>query len=210
LGEDIRNLWFRLLHEVSLKEDRCLFTDASGKRCYLPCYWQSDVSPVKKDVARYISKYVSKGGAVGKSKASKRDWGRTFPLARWWGMSRLLSKEVRSHSSKIRITGLTESQAVEVVQSLGKLLQAQDPTITYQYSFEIKSGNWHGGWGMREIFYIPDSSFVRVRNALSEVLRALVGSIDYGSVMGFGALLSPFGFNHVPVDFPAFSGYNNL
>lgn len=210
LGRNLRDLWFRLLHEISLKEDRCLFADASGKRCYLPQYWQSDVSPVTKDVSRYISKYVSKGGGTRQGKTSKRDWGRTFPLTRWWGMSRRLCQEAKAHQSQIRVTGLTEAQAVEVIQSLGKLLSLQQPTITYQYSFEIRRGNWHGGWGMKEIFYIPDDAFVRVRNALSSVLRALVGDIPHGLVHGYGALLHPFGFTHVPLDFPAFSGYNNL
>jgi hypothetical protein len=96
------------------------------------------------------------------------------------------------------------------MSGLGKMLKFQEPTVCYQYSFEVKSGNWHGGWGMKEIFYIPDDTFVQVRDAIASVLRALVGSLEYGSVLGEGPLLSPFGFKHVPVAFPSFSCYDNL
>jgi hypothetical protein len=210
VGRNIASAWFGILKEISLQEGRCLFTQSSGRCCYLPRYWQADVQAVSKDVCRYISKYVSKGRSSDKGTDAERDWGRAFPLTRWWGMSRRLCQEVKAHSSKIRVTGLTESQAVEIMSAMGKMLQAQDPTVTYQYSFEVKSGNWHGGWGMKEIFYIPDSTFVQVRDAFASVLRAMVGSLEYGSVLGEGALLSPFGFEHVPVAFPPFLGYNNL
>lgn len=61
------------------------------------------VEIVRKDVARYVSKYVSKGSQSCK-KAVENGYGELLPR-RWWGMSRKLNFELRKAHDELELKG---------------------------------------------------------------------------------------------------------
>lgn len=209
LGEAIRDKWFEVLQELSVKTGKDQFSNPKLGKRWEKEYWQSDVSPVKKSVANYLSKYIGKGNDS-KNSDSRRSKIYLFPIARWWGMARNLSQEVKEQSSSLKVSGLLEDDAIAVVSGLYKMLNLQASQSPYQYSFDIKYGERQVGWGSRSIFYFPSSEFDAIRNALGNVIAALLGGVEYGSIDGSNWLLAAFGRKNVPLAPPSFTCYSIL
>ncbi len=131
LGNTVAKSWIARLKVLGSQYD-CFLTRRNGKSCFLPAAWQNDVSPTKKDVSRYLSKYVSKQAAPVKNEVSFGERYGCYPT-RWWGMDRALSREVEAASASVKVVGLSDSRAVGLGGLLAKELR-QIAVVTRSYS----------------------------------------------------------------------------
>lgn len=87
--ERFHSEWCSILEAVCERTGVDVFRQGFGKRLrHQHRYVQADVAPVRKSVARYMSKYLSK------DVSHKRQ----CPIPRWYGVSRPLSAEVKSRT----------------------------------------------------------------------------------------------------------------
>jgi hypothetical protein len=125
--------WRCLLREV--KEKFGIDTISRGRDggVWDEKYWRNRSEVVQKSLASYLSKYLSKGTK------EKDEKGQPLPApSRWWGYSRELARDVRAARVVVRIP-VTEAEADEGYNELKKTLQAYEPTIERERSFEVEN-----------------------------------------------------------------------
>lgn len=170
LGTDVARSWWGKLKTINQFCEYALFTRRSGKECVLPEYWQSDVQPVRKCVASYVSKYVSKESFDATSKGNES---KGFAPPRWWGMGREIVRAIDSQSSKVSIGSITESVATAVYLEVRQLLLTLGaPVVVHSYSFDISHGDYHVGSGFRDKFYLPPNVYDQLAPLLGVHIRA--------------------------------------
>ena len=170
LGTDVTRNWWQKLKNINELCEYALFSRRGGKECVLPKYWQGDVQPVRKCVASYVSKYVSKEGVNSASKGNKS---KGFAPPRWWGMARNLVRAIDSLSSKVSIEGLPESIATRVYLEVRQLLSNPDVlVVVHSYSFDVSHGSYHVGSGFRDKFYLKPESYDSLSSLLGVFIRA--------------------------------------
>ena len=195
--------WYRCLKKLSARGID-LFSRRGGRECWLPQFWQFDVSPVRKSVANYISKYVSKSAPIKEHPGCPK--GEPLPAPpRWWGMSRNLLREIESQSSELSIDGLTETDCCAIAEKVCSELERKGVLILKsQYSFDINHGSFHAGHGFRFIYYLDGNAFLLLRNLLASVVAAACSTITYGyGVRGSNWLWKQF--SNKPIVAPPFS-----
>lgn len=170
LGVDVARNWWNKLKTINKVCEYALFTRRSGKECVLPEYWQSDVQPVRKCVASYVSKYVSKESIHPSAKGNKS---KSFSPPRWWGMAREVVRAIDSQSSKVTVGGLPESVATAVYLELRSLLaESPDFVVVHSYSFDLNHGDYHVGSGFRDKFYLKSDSYDKLSALFGVYLRS--------------------------------------
>ena len=105
--ENLQREWIRILDRISEESGIDVYAKHKGFS------WSSDKSVVRvdaqwceKDVAGYLSKYVSKA-----HKANKLMNGRSFYPSRWYGVSRPLLQALREMTFSVSLDSLREKEA---------------------------------------------------------------------------------------------------
>ncbi|MEG3882262.1 hypothetical protein QT972_33445 [Microcoleus sp. herbarium7] len=176
LGHDVANAWWRKLKAINSLCEYALFTRRSGKECVLPELWQSDVQPVRKCVASYVSKYVSKESQHSVAKGSKS---KAFAPPRWWGMARNLVQSISESSSTVTIGGLSEDVATQVYLEVRSLLEKSPGfVLVHSYSFDLNHGDYHVGSGFRDKFYLDSDFYEKLSPLLGVHLRNIISRVS--------------------------------
>ena len=173
VAENVVARWYDALKSLAAN-GHDLFSRRGGRECWLPEYWQADIQSVQKSVAAYISKYVSKSSSQASDATGGGSNGKNaFAPPRWWGMSRNLLGEIKRHSSRVVIEGLTESQASAIVERIcKKLLSSNSVVQMHSYGFEVKHGERIIGSGHRFLHYLEEKAFDLYRSVLGIILCA--------------------------------------
>lgn len=173
LGTDVAECWWRLLKTVSSRCHNDLFTRRNGKECVLPEFWQSDVQPVRKCIASYISKYVSK---TSKHPSPTGEKSGCFSPPRWWGMARNLVRAIKEQSSRVVVSNLSEDIATKLYLELRGILESPDRLVQkYSYWFDLNHGDYHVGSGFRDKYYLDSNSHDELSPILGVYLRDAIG-----------------------------------
>lgn len=185
---DLVGAWYKTLEDISRKSGVDLFVSGRGNRRVESRHWQYDVRPVTYgSAAAYVSKYVGKSARNGSDRT--RGFDRVKQLyypARWWGMSRNLKELTDAHRTDVSITGLTSTEAHEVLGSLTRGLLSGECLGVYSYDFEVYTGGDSGrlriGAGTRWIQYYPDDEFSRIGVWLAPWLRYILAMYPNASM----------------------------
>lgn len=177
LGTVFKEAWVNTIKDIDTKCQSDLCTKHDGKSCWLSQYWQNDVSVVRKSVARYISKYVSKDN----TKSVVRNGARIHP-SRWWGMDRLLTQEVVRNSPQIKARALSESRATGLFAILVKEIADMGVVQSYSWNADIGSGSYHAGWVHCSGFYLNADIFMSAKEWLLEFFTRCIADIDYSCI----------------------------
>lgn len=178
MGLRLKEAWFSILMDIDKITGVCSFTRRGGKECVLPGFWRVDIQPVRKSIAAYVSKYVSKGAATSPSGQL-----RFTPPPRWWGMARGLLRQVKAQCSTVTFDALTEDEASALYVDFGRLIELHKVVQTYQYSFDISHGDYHVGSGIVSNYYLSEDDFLSLSALLHKYISALP-SVSLGCVVG--------------------------
>jgi hypothetical protein len=169
LALDVASAWWQKLKTINPSCNYELFTRRGGKECVLPECWQSDVQPVRKCVASYVSKYVSK---TSKPASPKGNQSKSFSPPRWWGMARNLVQSIDKLSSTVTIGQLTEDIATKLYLEVRSLLENHPGfVVVHSYSFDLNNGDYHVGSGFRDKFYLKPEYYDDLSRLLGVFLR---------------------------------------
>ena len=175
IGRKIRDTWFRVLEEIGRKSGADMFLKGRGygRNTYKEFLKGNRAAEVRKSLAAYFAKYVSK--AAGKE-ANKRIV-HSYPPARWWGISRKLLKRVKEQRLNVRFTCVSESELVELLSIAEGFVRRHNPLRSVTYSFEVSHGEGGTakavGFGQRFVYWFDDSAFSSVEVWLPQCLRFL-------------------------------------
>lgn len=175
LGRKVRKLWFRLMEEVGKFEATDMFIRRGGfgRNTYRQFLKGNHVAEVRKSLAAYFAKYLSKGATGKKDKKIVHP----YHPARWWGISRTLLKAVKKERLSVKFTGLSESALAELLVVAENQLRRYSPVRGVDYSFEVSYGRDGSrkivGFGQRFIYWFADSDFDELTCWLPQLLRYL-------------------------------------
>lgn len=162
LARKIESRWWVLLQSLSQKLSLDLFAKSKSVTWrHRPQKWQSHVSPIRKSVAAYFSKYAGKGSNSGQNLQSSQTVG--MP-ARWWGSSRQIKKDITATRQKWQFQ-ISPSCSREVKLCLEEFLKSHPRIKTYEYDFDLgvtPNGTNLGG-GNVCINYYADIDFKRMQ-----------------------------------------------
>lgn len=118
-----RRFWLKLLLLVSRRMQVDLFARAQGgtwsadwRKC------RTDAQYVKKSVAQYLAKYLSKG-------SNSQAHGETFSPVSWWGISRNLRDLMGEHRQAIEIGRLAPAGVAQIAEKIGGWIVARVPKV---------------------------------------------------------------------------------
>lgn len=176
LGRKIRKTWYRVLEEIGRRANTDMFVRGRGfgRNTYRQFLKGNRVAEIKKSLAAYFAKYVSKGREKGGEGKKEQKY---YP-SRWWGISRKLLKEVKNERLKVTFTGLSEEQCIELLDITSRQLERYLPTLRHSYSFEVSYGSEGNkkavGIGARFIYWFSSEDFSRLEVWLPQLLRYLI------------------------------------
>ena len=135
IRRELQAEWIRILDRICKESGVDVYAKSKGFS------WNRDKSVVRvdaqwceKDVAGYLSKYVSKA-----TKNNKLLTDCHFCPSRWYGVSRPLLQRLREMSFKVSLDSLRESEGFEAYENCLSVLQ-QWATKCYQYKHEVGDG----------------------------------------------------------------------
>lgn len=175
VGRKVRKAWFRVLEDVGRKSGANMFLRRGGRgnNTYKEFLKGNRVAEIRKSLAAYFAKYVSKGAATD-SKGKVVHW---YPPSRWWGISRKLLKKVKEERLNVRITNLSEEQCVELLSMAEAFVRRHSPIRSTGYNFELSYGNGSNarpvGIGARWLYWFSDESFDKIQVWLPQFIRFL-------------------------------------
>jgi hypothetical protein len=176
LGNAIRDKWFDVLEDISRKSgiDLWLRQGGRGRNDRRDALKANRVAEVSKGLSNYFAKYCSKQAtkSVGFGKRAPS------PPARWWGMCRRLSQEIKKERLNVRITGISETEIAGMLSAIDNLFRGHSPVVSYRYDFELSFSTGgvsvHQGYGWRQISYYSDLDFDKLSVWLPQTLNYLV------------------------------------
>jgi hypothetical protein len=164
LGLKMKNKWFNLLREMATtkavkrfgkKEGKLPGVDMFARNRVIqgkhnqtvqtwrnkPDKWQWDVTPIKKSVAAYFSKYAGKGNAApvdkkGFEKYSIKAGRRCYVPSRWWGVSKALMQAIKANRFEyvVEMSGL---QSSSILDAIHQQLALSPITKAYGYNWQV-------------------------------------------------------------------------
>lgn len=170
LAQQLEYDWWELLLELSEKAKVDVFRQSETKSWRdKPKVWQSHVSPVRKSVAAYFSKYLGK--AVTRTQVQKVRGGVTYCPARWWGCSSKVKRLIMEGTQKYQITTDT-LQSERFVHEFREFLRNPGRVSQYRYEFDlgISAQGYAIGHGWREINYYKPEAFAVLSSWLDYVV----------------------------------------
>lgn len=174
-GRCVAEQWYKVLEDVGRYEGTCLFTHSRGDRCTTKQYWQCTVERVRKSVAAYVSKYVSKTVTKEKKGFGERRVVHPYCPRRWWGMSSKLRRMIKDARSECRFEGCTEQNLVDALAVLHGCARRFDPVRSHGYTFQVSHGLGDRarvvGSGHCQIYYFMPDGFDSALFGLTSVLR---------------------------------------
>lgn len=186
VGRKVRKLWFRLLEEVGGKSGANMFLRRGGRgnNTYRQFLKGNRVAPIKKSLAAYFAKYVSKGaGGSSKEKVEHR-----YYPARWWGISRKLLQRVKDERLVVRFSGVSEQEIVGLLSSALGWVRRYNPVRNCGYGFDVSYGEGSHrkqvGYGERFISWFSDSDFDLLQVWLPQLLRYLFAQCSNAVIEG--------------------------
>lgn len=186
VGREIRKCWFRVLEEIGRRASTNMFIRRGGRgnNTYRQFLKGNRVAPIRKSLAAYFAKYVSKG-AGRKTEEKVVHW---FAPARWWGISRNLLKKVKDERLSVRITNVSEDELANLLATAIGYLGRYTATRYTSYSFDVSYGEGANrkqvGFGQRFISWFPDAEFCQIGVWLPQVLRFLMHQCSNAVVQG--------------------------
>lgn len=175
LGRKVRKTWYRALVEVGRKSGANMFLRGGGRgnNTYREFLKGNRVAEIRKSLAAYFAKYVSKesGRKTGKGVVQK------YYPSRWWGISRKLLSRVKKERLSVRFTRLSEEECIDLLSIAEGFVRRHSPIRSCSYSFELSYGKEGRtvvvGAGFRLIYWFDDSSFSSIQVWLPQLLRFL-------------------------------------
>ena len=174
-GRAVRKTWFRVLADIGAKSGANMFLRRGGRgnNTYKEFLRGNRVAEIRKSLAAYFAKYVSKGVAKNVSGQVVH----SYPPSRWWGISRSLLRKVKEERLSVRFDNLSEEECVNLLSIAEGFVRRYNPVRSTGYSFELsygKGGNARPvGIGFRSIYWFDDSAFSSIEVWLPQLLRFL-------------------------------------
>jgi hypothetical protein len=192
IANKIRDKWFQLLEELTVKTGVDLFAKKKGFGTwrYTPGAWQSSVNPIRKSVAAYFSKYASKNVATSRYNQRRRDSAKNrdekngiepsntglhnLCPSRYWGSGGRIKRRCEQLRVTIEFTVFDPQEADFIVKALHDLA-SQAVTILSLVSRRFKvvdpQTDFIYAQGYEERFWFPPESydivfrlFTRIKN----------------------------------------------
>lgn len=185
-GREVRECWYRVLEEIGRKSGTNLFLRGRGygQNSYEEFLKGNRVAPIKKSLAAYFAKYVSKG-AVPVSKTKQKNF---YPPSRWWGISRSLLKKVKGERLNVRLTCVSENELAGLLASAIGYVRRYNPVRSCGYGFDVSYGEGRNkkqvGYGERFIYWLGDSEFSSLQVWLPQLLRYLLTQCSNAVIEG--------------------------
>lgn len=186
VGREIRKCWFRVLEEIGRRASTNMFIRRGGRgsNTYRQFLKGNRVAPIKKSLAAYFAKYVSKGA----SRETKEKVVHWYPPARWWGMSRSLLRKVKNERLVVRFSGVSEQELVGLLSSALGWVRRYNPVRDCGYGFDVSYGEGahrkQMGYGERFISWFSDSDFGALKVWLPQLLRHLLAQCSNAVIEG--------------------------
>lgn len=174
-GRAVRKTWFRVLADIGAKSGANMFLRRGGRgnNTYKEFLKGNRVAEIRKSLAAYFAKYVSKEAKSNVSGSVVH----SYPPSRWWGISRSLLKKVKGERLNVRITNLSEEQCVELLSMAEAFCRRHAPIRGTGYSFEVSYGDKANarpvGIGARWLYWFSDESFAQIEVWLPQFIRFL-------------------------------------
>ena len=166
-GGDLVAAWERILEDCSAKYGIDVTSSESCESCVPKYLWRNRTEVVRKSLAAYLSKYISKG----KQTPSETSVSEGFcPPKRWWGMSRQLTRMVKKDRLSVRVA-VTEDEAQRCYLDMCKTIKAHEPDITYEREFEIDKEGRSLVQGKHFYGYFPGNFVARTADIVSSAMR---------------------------------------
>jgi len=157
-----RDIWVSVLRAAAEKAECDLFERRyGGSWASRPDVWQSDAEPVKKSIARYISKYQGKG-----SKGEEK----YFPK-RWYGVSTRLRKELKDY---VEAHTLSDSFRIAPECSVDAFRLVAASLLKEFCVGEVKHKHGFGDIGGLDVF-----GYLKPGTDISKVFTYIVESLDF-------------------------------
>lgn len=188
--QPLYNVWYAALDRISVEGGVDLFRHSDGDYCTVSQYWRYDYQVVRKSIAGYLSKYVSKDAQGGFSEEPQEHDARVFPR-RWWYMSRGLTRQINERRKTVCIEGLREVDAECAIELLEEMAFSLEPVLDHEYSAEIGKTEYRDGcFGTtsRHIFWFKTEDFADIELCLRTQFLSLIASMQKTRVTwkGFG------------------------
>ena len=187
-GRCIADRWHKVLEDVGSNTGVCLFTHERGNVCTAKQYWQCTVERVRKSVAAYVSKYVTKTIAKKENDGSLGRVVQEYCPRRWWGMSSKLRKMVNECRTEFRIEGCTEQNLIDALAVLHGCAERHNPVRSVGYVFQVSYGQGNRartvGSGHCHVYHYLRDGFDVALFDLADVLRYVL-YVTEGATVGF-------------------------
>lgn len=174
LARQIRCKWWELLAELSEKTGIDLFAKKGsfGTWRHSPNVWQSSISPIRKSVAAYFSKYASKNANTSKYNERRRDFAQnsdkgcikkrgiggviTLCPSRYWGSGSRVKNRVRQLRVTIEFTVFSSEQGdwmrdillkwvgevSSILSKVSRRFEVSDPKTNFIYARGWEQRAW--------------------------------------------------------------------
>lgn len=192
--------WYSALEDVGEREGICLFEHSDSGKCTLKRYWRYDYQLVRKSVAGYLSKYVSKGANKGTSPEPTKAVQRYYPR-RWWGMSRNLTQEINRRRKTVCVEGVREDSVRAALNCLEEIAFSCEPVLDHEYNAELgRSSKRDGSFGRtyRRIYWFPKEQFADIELCMRTEFLSLIASMQRTRVTYKGFALD-YGGETLPI-----------
>jgi hypothetical protein len=162
IGDSLMEVWHKVLIDIGLKANCCMFTSKKKDRCTIRSLHQNVNQEMKKSCGGYFSKYASKG-EDGKEREKMERWSKMYSPSRFWGSSQTIKNIVKENSFSFNLEMLNGSEVMEVYEFCLSFLR--DRTLLHygEYDFkkeiEHENGKKTIAQGFRQNFYIPPKDY---------------------------------------------------
>lgn len=136
---DIKRAWIRILQDIGGRENCCMFSDRTLKKCTISQNWQMHSAQIVKGVAAYFAKYAGKT-------ESKQSWYcQKYPISRFWGSSATIKEVIRQNSMEYEwdFQGNLEEAEKFHEELIAKILLESEVVRISGYSFCIRGKHSH-------------------------------------------------------------------
>lgn len=194
LGYKIRRAWYKVLGDISTRSGVDLWFNRYRNRRNTTedANKANRVAEIRKNLAAYFSKYVSKQALTKPGKVGTA----FYPPSRWWGISRALLRKVKEERLNVRFENLSEDESAELLSLADSYFRSHDITARYEYSFEVSHAAGgvprRVGSGWRTVYYFSSEVCASLKNGLHDILALMKSLAERPVVRGYiGAALHP-------------------
>lgn len=198
--EPLRLSWYSALRDVGESSGADMFRHKDGMYCTASHHWRYDYQEVRKGVANYLSKYVSKNAECGFSEGLEDGDAGIFPR-RWWYMSRDLTQEINRRRKVICAEGLRNVDVESITYCMDAMATSLEPRLQHSYDADIGRTKYRDGCfghSFRRIYWFDSTDFADIELALRTQFLSLIADIQKSRITFKGFALD-YGGERLPI-----------